>query len=103
MEPLPRPALMLPAIDLSGTPDIDHHTAYKKREAEWKRLISALHKEWCLCGSYINHFILPEVPLQKCTEGESEKIEEDLITPDVSIADGGVDGDGDVDGDPDAG
>nr|QYD01787.1 ORF2 [Torque teno felis virus] len=100
MEPLPGPSLMLPALDLSGSPDLDPHKTFKLREAKWKRLISALHKEWCLCGSYINHFILPENSLKSCT------VEEDKDTVGGDIT-GGADGicvhGGDVDGDPEDG
>nr|QYD02393.1 ORF2 [Torque teno felis virus] len=56
-KPLPGPNLMLPALDLSSTPDLDHTLLYKKREALWKQLVSQSHKDWCLCGSYLNHFL----------------------------------------------
>nr|QYD02180.1 ORF2 [Torque teno felis virus] len=101
MEPLPGPSLMLPALDLSGSPDLDHNTTYKRREAQWKRLVSSLHREWCLCGSFLNHFILPPNSLIQCTEGGSEPDAAEDITPGVG-EDGGADGI-DVDGDPDAG
>nr|QYD02360.1 ORF2 [Torque teno felis virus] len=100
MEPLPGPSLMLPAIDLSGSPDLDHHTTYKRREAQWKRLVSQLHREWCLCGSFLNHFILPPNSLLRCAEDDSDKD----AGGDIILAGGGDGGaDGTVDGDPDAG
>nr|QYD01790.1 ORF2 [Torque teno felis virus] len=100
MEPLPGPSLMLPAVDLSGSPDLDHHTTYKRREAQWKRLVSQLHREWCLCGSFINHFILPPNSLLRCTEDDLDRDAEG----DTLLAGGGGGGaTGTVDGDPDAG
>nr|QYD02096.1 ORF2 [Torque teno felis virus] len=103
MDPMPGPSLMLPALDLSGTPDLDHHTTYKKREAEWKRLVSSLHREWCLCGSFINHFILPPNSLV-CTEDGDDRVAgdtaEDRTIP--SSKDGGENG-VEVDGDPEEG
>nr|QYD02402.1 ORF2 [Torque teno felis virus] len=100
MEPLPGPSLMLPALDLSGSPDLDPHTTFKLREAEWKRLISSLHKEWCLCGSYINHFILPENSLQQCTVDAGR----DTAGAGTSGGGGDISGRGDdVDGDPEDG
>nr|QYD02108.1 ORF2 [Torque teno felis virus] len=68
MEPVPGPALMLPALDLSGSPDLDHNQNYKRREAQFKRDVSQLHKQWCLCGSYLNHFKLSSEPLKTCSE-----------------------------------
>nr|QZE11921.1 MAG: ORF2 [Torque teno felis virus] len=88
--PLPGPNLMLPAINLSCTPDLDSHLAYKKREAIWKRLVSDSHKNWCLCGSYLNHF-------QKCGDEKP-----DTGVSDAAMADIVVEGD-DTIGDADAG
>nr|QYD02102.1 ORF2 [Torque teno felis virus] len=68
MEPVPGPALMLPALDLSGSPDLDHTQTFKRREAQFKRDVSLLHKQWCLCGSYLNHLKLSSEPLKTCTE-----------------------------------
>nr|QYD02120.1 ORF2 [Torque teno felis virus] len=103
MDPMPGPSLMLPALDLSGTPDLDHHTTYKKREAEWKRLVSSLHREWCLCGSFINHFILPQNSLV-CTEEEDARVAGGIAEgPTIpSSKDGDESGVG-VDGDPEEG
>nr|QYD02440.1 ORF2 [Torque teno felis virus] len=72
-KPLPGPNLMLPTLDLSSTPDLDHTLLYKKREAVWKQLVSQTHKDWCLCGSYLNHFLKPNYSLitDSCT-GEKE-------------------------------
>nr|QYD02357.1 ORF2 [Torque teno felis virus] len=70
--PFPGPNVMLPALRLSDTPDLDHCLAFKRREAEWKRLVSNSHREWCLCGSYLNHFLPAEAPLKSCTEDEKE-------------------------------
>nr|QYD02321.1 ORF2 [Torque teno felis virus] len=81
MEPVPGPALMLPALDLSGSPDLDHNQSYKRREAQFKRDVSLLHKQWCLCGSYLNHFRLSSEPLKTCSE-------------DTDAATGGSDADG---------
>nr|QYD02138.1 ORF2 [Torque teno felis virus] len=70
--PAPGPNLLLPSLGLSGPPDLDHHLAYKRREAEWKRLVSKSHADWCLCGSYKNHFLPPDQSLkatESCTEG----------------------------------
>lgn len=97
---------MLPAVDLSGTPDIDHRVTYKKREAKWKRLVSETHREWCLCGSFLNHFILPPGSLLQCTDNADggENLGGESITPQSMDADGGeAVVAGDVDGDPDAG
>nr|QYD02240.1 ORF2 [Torque teno felis virus] len=102
MEPLPGPSLMLPALDLSGSPDLDHNTTYKRREAQWKRLVSSLHREWCLCGSFLNHFILPPNSLIKCTEEGSDMAAAEDIIPGGDGGGGGADSI-DVDGDPDAG
>lgn len=64
MEPLrPGPANMLPAIDLSSTPSLDSYLAFKQQEARWKRNCSDLHKLWCLCGNYLNHFADKTRPL----------------------------------------
>lgn len=101
MEPLPGPSLMLPALDLSGSPDLDHHTTYKRREAQWKRLVSSLHREWCLCGSFLNHFILPPNSLVACTEDDSDSGAGEGIT--LAGGGGGDAASIDVDGDPDAG
>nr|QYD02072.1 ORF2 [Torque teno felis virus] len=103
MDPMPGPSLMLPAVDLSGTPDLDHHTTYKKREAQWKRLVSSLHREWCLCGSFINHFILPPNSLI-CTEDEDVRVAGDIAEGPTTLS--SKDGDEnsvEVDGDPDEG
>lgn len=72
-KPLPGPNVMLPAIRLSDPPDLDSHLAYKRREAIWKKLISTEHKKWCLCGSYINHFLPSTEPLQNssCTSEDT--------------------------------
>lgn len=65
---------MLPTLDLSGTPDLDHVLHYKRREAAWKRSVSESHKEWCLCGSYRNHFISSSQPLiESCGEGGTKE------------------------------
>lgn len=61
---------MLPVIRLSDSPDLDSHLAFKRREAKWKRLVSETHKEWCLCGSYLNHFLPATSDLLSCTGGE---------------------------------
>lgn len=61
--PFPGPNVMLPAINLSDTPDLDSVVAFKRREAKWKQLISSEHKKWCLCGSYMNHFVSSSQPL----------------------------------------
>nr|QYD02132.1 ORF2 [Torque teno felis virus] len=71
-EPLPGPNVMLPALDLSGPPSLDHVILYKKREALWKRLVSTSHREWCLCGSAANHFLPPHKELKNSTCGEEE-------------------------------
>nr|QYD02057.1 ORF2 [Torque teno felis virus] len=92
---------MLPALDLSGSPDLHNREAFKKREAKWKQLVSATHKEWCLCGSFLNHFILPEYPLLKCT---SDAIDVGDTIQDLNASgDAAEDRSGDVDGDPEAG
>lgn len=70
--PFPSPALMLPAIDLSGPPDLDSHLNYKRREAKWKQVCSATHKEWCLCGSYLNHFRESTEPLTNSSCGPED-------------------------------
>lgn len=71
-KPYPSPSLLLPAIDLSGSPNMDHILAYKQAEAKWKRIVSETHKTWCLCGSYRNHFISASAPLEKCTESKED-------------------------------
>lgn len=93
---MPGPNLMLPAIDLSSTPDLDSYTTYKLREAKWKQLVSKSHKAWCLCGSFVNHFILPTEPL--CTEESSTVAGAAApITRDAAV---GTEDGGAVDGDP---
>lgn len=102
MEPVPGPALMLPALDLSGSPDLDHAQNYKRREAQFKRDVSQLHKQWCLCGSYLNHFRLSSEPLKTCTddtvaasEGSGAGGEGAATTCDMDtgeVAEGGEDG-----------
>ncbi|QCS38451.1 ORF2 [Torque teno ocelot virus] len=69
-KPYPGPHLLLPAIDLSRSPSLDSHLDFKRREALFKRQVSDLHKQWCLCGSYKNHFISPNYSLKKdsCSE-----------------------------------
>lgn len=93
-KPLPNPSLMLPAIDLSSTPTLDHTIEYKRKEAKWKRMISETHKDWCLCGSFLNHFLKPDQSLKNedpCTEdaggeeaagaeGGGDGPEEDILT-----------------------
>ncbi|AEZ53063.1 ORF2 [Torque teno felis virus-Fc-TTV2] len=94
--PFPRPALMLPAIDLSSAPNLDSDLAYKKREAQWKRLISETHKEWCLCGSYLNHFLDASKPLlnKTCGEERDERLEgADTIPGDAAGTEDISDGD----------
>nr|QYD02387.1 ORF2 [Torque teno felis virus] len=94
-KPLPGPNVMLPALRLSGSPDLDSHLAYKRREAEWKRLISAEHKKWCLCGSYMNHFISSEEPLRsKSCSGDGG--EEPIIDGEEGATSGGDIGDEDI-------
>lgn len=97
---------MLPALNLSGTPDLDHPYLYKQREAKWKREVSRSHKEWCLCGSFLNHFILPDsvkptTQQPRCAE-ESSDVEDTIQSGGGSTGAGGSD-DVDMDGDPDNG
>lgn len=84
---------MLPAIDLSSTPDLDSHINYKKREAKWKRDVSLSHSLWCLCGSYKNHFIDPKKSLICGDGGEDNGISDEAM---AAIEDGeaGTTGDG---------
>lgn len=70
--PYPSAALMLPAIDLSSSPNLDNHLDYKRREARWKQLVSNEHKKWCLCGSYLNHFLPRDKSLLKESCGEDD-------------------------------
>lgn len=91
--PYPGPNLLLPVIRLSDPPDLDHVVAYKRREAVWKKLISDEHKKWCLCGSYLNHFLKPDEPLKNtetCTEEKDGQKEDagdiDIISEDDFIA-----------------
>nr|QYD02366.1 ORF2 [Torque teno felis virus] len=95
MEPVPGPALMLPALDLSGSPDLDHNQNYKRREAQFKRDVSNLHKQWCLCGSYLNHFKLSSEPLKTCTDASDA----DIADSDVAGGEGATTRDMAVDGD----
>nr|QYD02189.1 ORF2 [Torque teno felis virus]QYD02243.1 ORF2 [Torque teno felis virus] len=91
--PAPSPSLMLPVIDLSGPPDLDHNIHYKQREARWKRLVSTSHAEWCCCGSYLNHFLPRDSKLRSCTDTEEEKHGEadvEGITGAEADASGGV-------------
>lgn len=37
------------------SPDLNHTVNYKRKEAEWKRKCSDLHKEFCWCGDWTNH------------------------------------------------
>lgn len=74
-KPYPGPNLLLPAIDLSRSPSLDSHLDFKRREALFKKQVSELHKNWCLCGSYLNHFISTKYSLkdsETCTEESSE-------------------------------
>lgn len=70
-KPFPGPNLLLPAIRLSDPPSLDSHLAFKRAEATWKKLVSAEHKKWCLCGSYLNHFLPRTEPLKSCTQEET--------------------------------
>nr|QYD02177.1 ORF2 [Torque teno felis virus] len=90
-KPLPEPNVMLPALRLSDPPDLDSHLAFKRREAIWKQLISTEHKKWCLCGSFLNHFLPKTEPLRSCTrDGGEESGEPDPDEGDmVVIADTG--------------
>lgn len=88
--PYPGPNLLLPSLGLSGPPDLDHYMAFKRREAKWKQLVSTSHKAWCLCGSYLNHFLPSDQPLLSKTCTEEDKKEdgaadtgEDLTIPDL--------------------
>lgn len=74
---------MLPALRLSDPPDLDHHLAFKKREATWKRLVSDEHKKWCLCGSYLNHFLPATEPLKQNSCSGGGDSEGDAIIPDA--------------------
>lgn len=76
-KPYPGPNVMLPAIDLSCSPNLDHNLAFKRKEAIWKQLISREHKKWCLCGSYLNHFKTVQEPLIDKTVSECTIDEED--------------------------
>lgn len=89
-KPLPGPSVMLPALNLSGPPDLDHHINYRKREAQWKRLVSQTHAEWCLCGSYTNHFLPNSASL--CTE-EKEFGDQNGDIEDIRGETNGGDGD----------
>lgn len=73
-KPLPGPNVMLPALRLSDPPDLDHHLAFKRREAIWKQIVSNEHKKWCLCGSYLNHFLPSTEPLKNQTCGDEEEL-----------------------------
>nr|QYD02063.1 ORF2 [Torque teno felis virus]QYD02069.1 ORF2 [Torque teno felis virus]QYD02117.1 ORF2 [Torque teno felis virus]QYD02126.1 ORF2 [Torque teno felis virus]QYD02198.1 ORF2 [Torque teno felis virus] len=79
-KPFPGPNVMLPALNLSDTPDLDCHLAYKKRQALWLREVSESHRAWCLCGSFRNHFVQDNQPLKnsECSEGRGGG-EEDVV------------------------
>nr|QYD02372.1 ORF2 [Torque teno felis virus] len=90
--PLPGPNLMLPTISLSGPPDLEHHLAYKRREAIWKALVSKTHKDWCLCGSYKNHFLPSDEPLRaqesSCTDAATNT--EDIHVEGATLGGGDI-------------
>nr|QYD02006.1 ORF2 [Torque teno felis virus] len=89
--PLPGPNVMLPVIRLSDSPNLDCHISFKKREAEWKQLVSKSHRDWCLCGSYLNHFLPPEKPLKQCSDVEDgDAGQRSVGVGDEDIADGAV-------------
>ncbi|AJA71668.1 ORF2 [Seal anellovirus 6] len=43
----------------TGSPDLCHPKLYKLQEANWKRQVSALHKEFCHCSNFLDHFKWP--------------------------------------------
>lgn len=90
----PGPSNMLPACDLSSSPTLDSNISFKKKEAEWKRLVSSTHNTWCFCGSYLNHFKPLTASLEKETCGEEDAGAG--ITPEGS--DGAGDGEGSEEG-----
>nr|QYD02123.1 ORF2 [Torque teno felis virus] len=79
-KPFPGPNVMLPTLNLSDTPDLDSHLAYKKRQALWLREVSESHRAWCLCGSFRNHFLQDNQPLKnsECSEGRGDG-KEDVV------------------------
>nr|QYD02285.1 ORF2 [Torque teno felis virus] len=96
---VPGPNHMLPALDLSNTPDLDLILTFKKREAKFKLAVSKLHREWCLCGSAANHYLPKNCPLKNSTCGnEDEPSDADIVAcavegdtiPDIDF--GGEDG-----------
>nr|QYD02414.1 ORF2 [Torque teno felis virus] len=98
-KPFPGPNVMLPALRLSDPPDLDSHISYKRREATWKRLISNEHKKWCLCGSFMNHFLPPSEPLKQQTcsiEEEKEDGRGDTAEEEDGATGGEVEDIGDV-------
>nr|QYD02141.1 ORF2 [Torque teno felis virus] len=78
-KPLPGPGLMLPVLDLDSTPDLDHHVLYKQRQAKFKRQVSLLHSHWCLCGSYLNHFLPNTEPLRNEESCGEEKDGDEVV------------------------
>nr|QYD02039.1 ORF2 [Torque teno felis virus] len=90
---IPGPNTMLPVLDLSGPPDLDHIISYKKREAIFKQQVSDLHRQWCLCGSAKNHYVKNSEPLTNSSCGrrrrraDSSKKDADTGTEDMDVTD----------------
>nr|AWX63415.1 ORF2 [Torque teno Arctocephalus gazella virus 2] len=78
---------------VTGLPDFQHPNNYRRQEAEWKRRVSQLHKEFCACSCFTDHF-----KLTKCHTGAAG-------TGEASGGDGGpgVGGNGDTEGETMAG
>nr|QYD02237.1 ORF2 [Torque teno felis virus] len=90
---MPGPNTMLPVLDLSGPPDLDHIISYKKREAIFKQQVSELHRQWCLCGSAKNHYVKNSEPLTNSScggggdEADSSKKDAATGTEDMDVTD----------------
>ncbi|BBE36951.1 hypothetical protein [Paguma larvata torque teno virus] len=74
------------------SPDIHPDITFKRKEAQWKRLISQTHQSWCHCGNYLNHFCKQQ-PIANSsaslwsTSGEKDNVEGATGGPeDTSVA-----------------
>ncbi|AJA71661.1 ORF2 [Seal anellovirus 7] len=45
--------------DTARGPDLCHPQLYKFKEAKWKQQVSKLHREFCGCNNFLDHFKWP--------------------------------------------
>ncbi|AHA86838.1 ORF2 [Seal anellovirus 2] len=49
--------------DSARGPDLCHPQLYKYKEAKWKQQVSKLHREFCGCNNFLDHFKWPGTAL----------------------------------------